>query len=304
MKKVLIIGAGAIGCLYGSKLAEAGLEVSLVSQSLAASCTPQKTAQIRIDSPWGNSQFRPKHVYNTVANVTEHAEILIISAKTLETDQLIQDIAATITNQTQAIVLLQNGIHIEKAWQAAFPTITLISGLAFVCCFRLSPQHICHQDYGRLMIGDYPSGISKATQLLTQSWQQTGVPVIASENVPYARWKKLLWNAAFNPLSVIKQQNTQELLATAEGEALSRLIMAEVQQLASADGHALTDEDIQRNITDTRNMAPYKTSMLLDYENNRPLEVEAILGNALRFAIEKGISVPQIEALYTQLKKL
>lgn len=77
--------------------------------------------------------------------------------------------------------------------------------------------------------------------------------------------------------------------------------MTEVQTLAKADGYILTDDDIQRNITDTQNMAPYKTSMLLDYENRRPLETEAILGNAVRFAAKKGILVPRLETLYACL---
>ena len=302
MTSVLIIGAGAIGCLYGSKLAEAGLQVSLVSHSIAQA-SASNPAKIQVDSPWGDAIFTPHAVYSDVQEA-KPADIMIISSKTIGTPQLIRDTQSVITDQTKAILLLQNGIHIEQAWQVAFPTVTLISGLAFVCCFRLSPLHICHQDYGRLMIGDYPSGISPVTKLLTQSWHQTGVPVIASDKVPYARWKKLLWNAAFNPLSVIKQQTTQELLSTADGETLSRVIMREVQQLADADGYTLTDADIERNITDTRKMTPYKTSMLLDYENKRPLETESILGNALRFATEKGISVPKIEALYYQLKKL
>ncbi len=302
MTSVLIIGAGAIGCLYGSKLAEAGLQVSLVSRSIAQA-SASNPAKIQVDSPWGNTVFTPHAVYDTI-NSAKPAQILLISTKTIDTERIIQETQSLITDKTEAILLLQNGIHIEKPWQKAFPSIPLISGLAFVCCFRLSPLHICHQDYGRLMIGDYPSGVSPVTKLLTQSWHQTGVPVIASDKVPYARWKKLLWNAAFNPLSVIKQQTTQELLSTADGETLSRVIMREVQQLADADGYTLTDEDIERNITDTRKMTPYKTSMLLDYENKRPLETESILGNALRFATEKGISVPQIEALYYQLKKL
>jgi len=302
MTRVLVVGAGAIGCLYGSKLSEAGMSVSLVSHSLAMSCG-NNVAQIQIDSSWGNRTFTPAAVYASLAEAAP-ADILLVSAKTLDTPQLIQSVAKTMSTQTKAILLLQNGIHIENPWIAAFPNTTIISGLAFVCCFRLSPQDICHQDYGRLMIGDFPTGISATTQMLADAWQQTGVPALASETIQLSRWKKLIWNAAFNPLSVIQNQNTQEILATAEGEALARAIMTEVQRLAAADGYTLTDADIQRNITDTRNMAPYKTSMLLDYENKRPLEVEAILGNALRFATEKGIDVPQIEALYTQLKNL
>ena len=51
----------------------------------------------------------------------------------------------------------------------------------------------------------------------------------------------------------------------------------------------------------TLKMKPYKTSMLLDFEAKRPLEVEAILGNALRFAKENSIDVPYLSSLYALL---
>ena len=54
----------------------------------------------------------------------------------------------------------------------------------------------------------------------------------------------------------------------------------------------------------TRQMRPYHTSMKLDYDNRRPLEVEAIVGNPLRRAAIQGISLPKIEMLYQQLKFL
>jgi 2-dehydropantoate 2-reductase len=295
MTRVHIIGTGAIGCLYGSQLSEAGLEVTLINQRLA-----QTKATIRIDSPWGNGLFTPHQVYENIAEAGS-ADILIISTKTTATPALI---AETAVLPAPTILLLQNGIHIEQEWQTAFPEAHIISGLAFVCCFRNTPWHVTHQDYGRLIIGDFPHGTSPMTTLLTHAWQGVGVPVIASEKIQLARWKKLLWNAAFNPMSVVLGQDTQEILSTAAGEAQARAIMHEVQKLAAADGYTLTDEDIQRNITDTRVMTPYKTSMLLDYENKRPLETEAILGNALRFAAAQQIEVPHIQLIYDQLKKL
>jgi 2-dehydropantoate 2-reductase len=51
-------------------------------------------------------------------------------------------------------------------------------------------------------------------------------------------------------------------------------------------------------------MTPYKTSMLLDYEAGRPMEVEAILGNAVRIARNLGVSVPRMETLYALLSAL
>lgn len=211
---VLVIGAGAIGCLYGAQLAKAGLDVSLISQQLSKDANRdgigvKKNTFIHIDSPWGTHGFQPKAIY---ANVQEAppAEILIVSSKVQDTEKRIAEIQGGLTSRTHSILLLQNGIHIEIPWAHAFPNLTLISGLAFVCCYRITPWHIRHQDYGRLMIGLYPQGNSTTATLLGEHWQHSGVPVKISDNIQEARWKKLLWNAAFNPLSVLTMVKTRK----------------------------------------------------------------------------------------------
>ena len=77
--------------------------------------------------------------------------------------------------------------------------------------------------------------------------------------------------------------------------------MNEVIDLANIYGHNLPKNLVDENIALTVKMKPYKTSMLLDYENNRRLEVEAILGNAVRLARKKNFPVPNLEAIYALL---
>jgi 2-dehydropantoate 2-reductase len=83
---------------------------------------------------------------------------------------------------------------------------------------------------------------------------------------------------------------------------LARKVMEEVCRTAEAAGHPLPEEVVQQNIDGTRAMAPYKSSMLVDFEAGRPMEVEAILGNGLRVAKRHGVSAPHMESLYGLLK--
>ena len=77
--------------------------------------------------------------------------------------------------------------------------------------------------------------------------------------------------------------------------------MEEVLAVAAAVGYPLDAEAIERNLNDTAEMKPYRTSMCLDLMAGRPLEVEAILGNAVRLARAKGVPVPHLETLYALL---
>jgi len=78
--------------------------------------------------------------------------------------------------------------------------------------------------------------------------------------------------------------------------------MWEVLAVAASRGVELPEDAISRNMTDTAKMRPYKTSMCLDHESGRPIEVDAILGRAVRIARENHVSVPYMQCLYALLE--
>jgi 2-dehydropantoate 2-reductase len=183
----------------------------------------------------------------------------------------------------------------------AFPDNEIVSGLAFICCNRIGPGEILHLAYGRLALGNLPNGISNKTAQLCESFNQAGIECTASENIVTGRWQKCVWNAPFNPLSVLSGGlPTLDILQTQE--SFVRSIMQEVCDIAAASGHPLPGDIVNTNIEHTYAMPPYKTSMLLDYENGQPMETEAILGNALRAAQRLGIAAPHMESVYALMK--
>lgn len=92
------------------------------------------------------------------------------------------------------------------------------------------------------------------------------------------------------------------MMAASETVELIKEVMQEVCELARADSHPLSENIIEKNIADTAKMKPYKPSMLLDYEARRPLETEAISGNAIAIAEKLKVPVPRIRQLYALLK--
>jgi 2-dehydropantoate 2-reductase len=297
--RVLIVGAGAVGGFYGALLAKAGAEVELVCRS---DFEVVKALGLRIKSPLGEWTFKPKTVYHPVevqrCGVTS-PDYVMVCTKVLPQIDRVALIREAVGPNT-AIVLLQNGVEIEEEILAAFPDNELISGVAFVCLSRPASGQVWHQAYGRLKLGVFPCGISPKVEALCRKFACAGIKAEASADIVAARWGKCVWNAAFNPLSVLSGGLTTDLLLTQE--TLIRALMAEVLRIAQAVGHPLPEELVEQNIESTRKMPPYKTSMLLDFEAGRPLETEAILGNAVRAAQREGVSVPRLESLYALLK--
>ncbi|MCK5120448.1 MAG: 2-dehydropantoate 2-reductase [Methylococcales bacterium] len=295
--KVLIVGAGAIGGFYGALLAKAGADVSVVCRS-DYEIVKQQGYSIN-SNDLGNWTFTPSQVIKSSADYKEQADYIILCSKIVPEANRIKLIQDAVSANT-CIVFIQNGIDIEQELINAFPNNEIISGLAFICCNRLKPGVIQHLAYGKLTLGSLNNKTNK-TQHLSDLINQAGVESITSNNIISSRWLKCLWNAPFNPLSVLSDGlSTQEILATQE--AFIRTIMQEICNIAQACGHPLPDDSIDINIERTYTMPPYKTSMLLDYENNQPMEIEAILGNTVRAAQRVNVSCPRLDSLYALMK--
>ena len=298
MIKVLVIGAGAIGAFYGALLAKAGAEVSAVCRS---DYDQVKQHGFIIDShPLGRWNFTPAQVLKNVADFEGTADYILLCTKVVPGLDRVALIRPAVAENT-AIVFIQNGVEIEQEIRGAFPDNEVVSGLAFICCNRVSPGEILHLAYGRLALGNLPDGVSSKTAQLCELFNQSGIECNATEDIVTGRWQKCVWNAPFNPLSVLSGGlPTLDILQTQE--LFVRSIMQEVCDIAAAAGHPLPDDIVNINIEHTYAMPPYKTSMLLDYENGQPMETEAILGNALRAAQRLGIAVPHLESVYALMK--
>jgi 2-dehydropantoate 2-reductase len=297
--RILVIGTGAIGSFYGSLLAKAGAEVSVLARSDLEHIKAHGI-DLRSETSLGQWHFTPSKVVASAADLAETPDFVLLCIKLVEGADRIALLRDALGPKT-AIVLVSNGVEIEDQIAAAFPDHELISGLAFICVTRTAPGKIWHQAYGRLALGNYPNGLSEKTSALAASFERAGIGCNITENIGTARWQKCLWNAAFSPLSVLSGGlSTSDILSTQE--TLIRAIMAEVSAIASALGHTQPDGIIDQQIDGTHNMPPYKTSMLLDFEAGRPMETEAILGNTVRAGHRAGVAIPHLDTLYALMK--
>lgn len=299
--RVLIIGAGAIGSFYGAALQIAGADVAVVCRSEYETV---RDKGFEIESrKLGDRIFRPSQTLKAVADYQGGpADYVVVSVKVVEgTDRaaLIRDAVGPHT----AIVLIENGVEIEDEIASAFPENELISALAFVQVSRIAPGKVRHYAFGDLTFGNFPSGLTDKTRRFASLLEGGGIKSVLTEDVVTARWQKCLWNAVFNPISVLGGVfDTDDMLGTPEGEALIRRGMQEICAVAAATGHPLPATLIDQYIDGTRKAPPYKTSMALDYENGRAMETEVILGNAVRAGQRENVSIPILESLYAMLK--
>jgi 2-dehydropantoate 2-reductase len=119
-----------------------------------------------------------------------------------------------------------------------------------------------------------------------------------------ARWKKLVWNIPYNGLSVILDAMTDQLMKNPFSRHLVWEIMGEVVAGAASCGHPIGQTFVQEMLDYTDSMVSYRTSMKIDFDEKRPMEVEAIFGNPVRAINNAHGSAPRMEMLYQELKYL
>lgn len=296
---ILIVGAGAIGSFYGAILKRAGCSVSTV---LRSEYEAVKANGISISSPLGDLSYRPDQVYRDGDRPDSPPDYLLLCVKVLPGVDRAALVRPWMGPETR-LVLIENGLDIERELADAFPDNPIISCLAFIAASRTGPGKVEHKAYGRLAMGRFPEGVDDDTRTLADLFISGGINIDLTEQVVGERWRKCVWNTPFNPLSVLANgADTLTMLDTEGGEELVREMMKETIATAAADGHPLEDKLIEQNISGTRKMPAYKNSMALDYLNDRPIELDAVLGNVVAIARRHGVPVPHLNTVLTTLR--
>lgn len=299
-----VIGTGAVGGYYGGLLCRHGFEVHFL---LHSDYDHVRKNGLAIDSRDGDFRLEKVNAYSRAEDMPR-CDVVIVSLKTTANDQL-PGILPHVVKPGGVVAALQNGFDVEKTIHRIVPEAIVIGGLCFLCSNKIGPGHIRHLDFGAVRMGEYrpdgsAAGITPALGRVAEAFQAAGVKVDVTENLALARWQKLVWNMAFNGVTVILGAATDQLMADPSSLALVRGIMEEVVAGARACGHPLDENFIEIMIAATKNMVAYSPSMKLDFEAGRPLEIEEIYRHPISAAREAGVAMPRSEAVACQLEFL
>jgi 2-dehydropantoate 2-reductase len=298
---IAVIGTGAIGSFYGATLARRGFDVHFLARSDLAVL---RERGLVIKSIHGDFAIPPQqlHAYDNARQMPK-ADVVLITVKTTANEHY-KSLIGPLLKEDTAIVCMQNGLGNEERLGELFGANRILGAMAFVGCLREAPGVVRHQAYGQIRLGEHVAGHTDRTERIARIFRDSGIACEILADLRVARWEKLVWNIPFNGLGAAMDLTTDELLATAAGEALVREIMSEVAAAAGAAGAAVADDIIDRHIRITRPIGAYRTSMQVDRELGRPMEIEAIIGYPLRIAQQHRVAVPRWESLHAMLTAL
>ncbi len=297
-----VIGTGAVGAYYGGCLQRLGRVVHYLCHS---DFDHVKQHGLRIDSVNGDFTLPQVHVYSNVDDMPR-CDVVILALKTTH-NHLLPTLLPAAIKEDGVVLVLQNGLGIEREVAEIVGGERVMSGLCFLCSNKLGPGHVHHLDYGRVEFADYtpdgtPAGITPRMRTIADDFEHAGNPVVLNEDLALARWKKLVWNIPFNGLTVTLDTDTAAIMADPSTRGEAHALMLEVQASAKAcTGREIGDDLVQMMLDWTEKMEPYLPSMKLDHDAGRALEVEAIFGAPLRAAEAAGCDVPGLSRIYGQL---
>ncbi len=207
---------------------------------------------------------------------TKHFDYIVVTTKNIAdtTPTTAELISPAVTPEKTVIVLIQNGLNIEKPLFEKFPRNVILSGVSRVDSHEIAPGVIEQVDHDRLIIGAFPklNPIDAAAEAAARDFVyiysaagKTDCRYISTDEVPFYRWQKLVYNACMNTICAITGLDTGRIqLAGDVVESLVRPAMNEIVAAAAAVGVRLPGDIVDTMISIDPVTAYLRPSMLED----------------------------------------
>jgi 2-dehydropantoate 2-reductase len=305
-KSVAVIGSGAVGSYYGGRLAEAGHDVRFL---VRRDYEDIRISGLSVSSVDGDFKLHNPAVFKHSEDIGEVDWVICALKSTSIADA--QKLVTPCVGRDTRVLVLMNGLGLEDHFSNWVGAERIFGGLAFTCINRGKPGHVLHYAYGQVTIchfKDDPAELEKAVSL----WSGSKTDIVTSPCLLRARWEKLCWNIPFSGLCVAAGGITTDIVLIEPGlrEAAVRLMQEVIAagnadlersgEMTRIDGVAMIERMFQRTST----MGAYRPSTMIDFIENRPMEIEAIFGEPFRRAVQLKIGVPHLALLTALLRSL
>lgn len=288
---VVIAGAGSVGLLLGSFIAESGIEVTMFVRREEQANLLTSDGIRRINENGSESVFR----VNATTDITKISanQLWVIAVKYSGVKGLLKELEEA--GVTESLMFIQNGIgHIALANATHSPN------LAFATvehgALRTDDRTVRHNGIGMLTIGA-GRGIANEFNIVEQA-ESKSFPVTRHEDAELVLMRKVLINCMINPLTAILEVKNGELLSNDSCYVLFERLYKELMN-AFPEMHAVLSLE---NVSEVcQRTAENQSSMLSDRSAGRPMEIETIVTAVIRKAWEAQKEMPLLSTFEKML---
>jgi len=287
--KIAIVGAGAMGSLFGGLLMEGGWCVSLLTRR-EEDAEEINRRGVRLEG-LGGERTLPVPA-SAEPETVAGAELILMAVKAYDTAAAIRGIVDFVGSEA-AVLTLQNGLGNVETIAAAVGLERTLGGVTAHGATRLGVGHVRHAGRGETVLGEVRGGLSPRATQLAERFTQAGIETRATADVAAALWGKLLVNVGINALGAITGWPNGRLAEAEATRAIMAAAVTEAVQVARARGLSFEPEAAIAKVEEVcRATAQNLNSMLQDLQRGRRTEIDAINGAIAAESTRLGVPTP------------
>ena len=298
--KIVVIGAGAMGSLFGALLAESGEDVRLYDiWEEHVKAINEKGLGIELDDKTRSVSVNA----TTDKGQIGKTDLAIIFVKSTQTGDAART-ASEFMDTNGYVLTLQNGMGNADIIGEVIEPDRIIAGTTSHGATILRPGSIRHAGTGPTVIGMW-SGIQKTgTQKIADVFNKAGIVTKTVDDVRNVIWAKLLVNVGINAITALTEIKNGQVLDLSVTKELSSAAVKEAMEVARAQGVKVADNTVEHVFQVAKATSANRSSMGQDVDNKRQTEISAINGAVVKEALKLGINVPVNQTLTALVETL
>ncbi len=302
--RIAIVGAGAIGCAYGHRLAESGHRVTLID------VWAEHVARIQADGlrvAGADGERTVAIDASTDIAAAAGAEVVLMVVKAFANETAARGLAPVL-DAGAIVVTVQNGIGNDAQLAAVLGADRVVQGSTTVGAEILGPGRVrivpgTAAGESRTVLGRPAGAAAAVTESLAAALVDSGLPAVVVDDVHDVVWRKAVLAAAIGPLCATLGGTVTDAIGRPTAAAALRRAFAEIVAVAAAEGIALQLDGVwEQALATYRSIGDHPPSLAIDVARGRPTEIEAQLGEICRRAAAAGVATPVCDVLVTLVR--
>lgn len=299
--RIAVVGAGGVGGYFGGRLAAAGEDVTFIARGAHLRAINESGLKIESKAA-GDVALAPGGATDDPTSVGP-VDAVLFCVKLYDVEPA-AEAAKPLIGPDTVVVSLQNGVDAEARMAAILGASHVAGGVAEIGANIREPGVIEHKShFARMVFGALDGKPDARLDRLCEVCRAAGIDASVSDDIEAALWTKFVMLASFAAVTCLVRLPAKAIRDDADIRATYIAALREVDAVARARGVALPDGVVERTTGFLDGMPDgMKSSMLVDLEQGRRLELEHLSGAVVRFAEELGIPAPVHKTAYAALK--
>ncbi len=286
--KTVIMGAGAMGSLFGGLLASSGQEVWLVD-IWKGHVDAVRSKGLIIEEKGQDKKVAIQAT--TEAASAGKADLVILFVKTYHTEKAVSD-ALVLDKENTVFLTLQNGLGNEEVICRQVNPKKVLLGVTNQGATLLGPGRIRHGGWGKTYLGELDGRKTDRVAEIVRLFQGAGIETEVSSNIKHLVWEKLLINVGINALAAVTGIKNGQLLDHPETLMLMEGLVSEAVEVARRKGIPIEGNPFEKVKAVAEATRMNRCSMGQDLDNKRGTEIDVMNGAVAREAERLGMAVP------------